>query len=69
VADIWPGPEYSIPGQFLGAGGTLFFVANDGTHGREPWISDGSAAGTRIIDDVRPGPRNSHAGEFTEFLG
>src|SRR5262249_55880866 len=36
------------------AGGTVFFVANDGVYGRELWKTDGSEAGTVRITDVLP---------------
>jgi ELWxxDGT repeat protein len=39
--------------------GRLFFFANDGIHGREPWTSDGTEAGTRLVKDVFPGPIGS----------
>lgn len=29
-----------------------FFSADDGVHGREPWVSDGTTAGTRMIKDL-----------------
>lgn len=29
----------------------IFFTANDGLHGRELWSSDGTAAGTRLVQD------------------
>jgi ELWxxDGT repeat protein len=34
--------------------GQLFFVADDGTHGYELWISDGSDSGTRMVKDINP---------------
>lgn len=45
LADLQPGPGSSLitPGGFLGnvgefAGGKLVFMADDGVHGREPWV-------------------------------
>lgn len=34
--------------------GTLFFAANDGTHGSQLWKSDGSPAGTVMVTDISP---------------
>jgi ELWxxDGT repeat protein len=36
--------------------GGLVFAADDGSHGREPWWSDGTAGGTRLLADVAGGP-------------
>jgi len=35
-------------------GSTLFLSAEDGVHGRELWKSDGTAAGTVLVKDIRP---------------
>lgn len=37
------------PSQLTNVNGTLFFVADDGTSGRELWKSDGTAAGAPIF--------------------
>lgn len=33
----------------------IYFTADDGVHGTEIWITDGTPAGTRMIKDIRPG--------------
>jgi ELWxxDGT repeat protein len=37
----------------------VYFSANDGVHGSELWVTDGTAAGTRLVADVVPGPGSS----------
>jgi ELWxxDGT repeat protein len=39
--------------------GEVLFYGNDGVHGFEPWLSDGTKEGTRILADVNPGPAGS----------
>jgi len=49
-----------ISGTMLAVpGGNLFFFGNDGLHGLEPWTSDGTAAGTQMLRDIRLGPEGS----------
>jgi ELWxxDGT repeat protein len=57
LRDILPGGGLygdSLPFGFTNIAGTLFFTADDGPHGYEPWRSDGTAAGTRLVDDLDP---------------
>ena len=37
----------------------FFFTASDPTHGEELWVSDGTALGTYLLKDIRPGPNSS----------
>lgn len=36
-------------------GKSMIFRANDGAHGAEPWITNGTRGGTRLLRDVCPG--------------
>jgi ELWxxDGT repeat protein len=53
-------PNSSYPGNLMNFAGTLFFSANDGTHGVELWRSNGTAAGTQMVDDINPGSVSSY---------
>jgi ELWxxDGT repeat protein len=59
VRDIVPGEGSAFPAFFspcLTSGGDyLFFVADDGQHGRELWRSDGTSDGTALVRDILPG--------------
>lgn len=63
VKDVNPGFFNSydsvVAGGLFDVDGTLFFIANDGVHGQELWRTDGTAAGTRLVKDIRPGPEGS----------
>jgi ELWxxDGT repeat protein len=59
----------SDPGELVNMGGTLFFAAGDGIHGRELWRSDGSLAGTVLVKDIRPGPRGGAPEDLTAIGG
>jgi ELWxxDGT repeat protein len=45
--------------------GRLVFSASDGIHGYEPWVSDGTAEGTRMLADVAAGLPSSGPQGFT----
>jgi len=67
VKDIFPGlhtyygyyvtftaPNNSNPGNLTNVNGTLFFTAADGVHGNGLWKSDGTAAGTTMVNAINP---------------
>jgi len=49
----------ALPARLTPFGELLFFVADDGVHGAEPWVSDGTVAGTSMIADLCPGECDS----------
>lgn len=57
------------PANLLPAGGKLFFSADDGWHGRELWVSDGSRDGTRMLVDAFPGRLSSQPRLLREIDG
>ena len=53
IKDINPNGD-SNPDKFTYFNNKLIFTADDGVHGREPWISDGTNAGTFLLKDINP---------------
>ena len=52
LKDISPGASSSWPRDMVRVGDEIFFAAEDPAHGNELWASDGTAAGTRLVDDI-----------------
>lgn len=59
VKNIRPGSASSNPLYFYEYNNKLYFVADDGTNGRELWVTDGTTSGTNIAKDINPGSKNS----------
>lgn len=57
VSDINQAPEMvsSDPDSLTRAGDTVYFTADDGTHGRELWRTDGTGTGTQLVKDIHAG--------------
>ena len=49
--------------------GKLIFNANDGIHGHELWVSDGTEAGTTLLKDFNPGAGDTWTGYSTVMNG
>src|SRR5688572_31248363 len=55
VKDIGPGIRTAQPFYLTDVGDTVFFVAEDGRTGRELYKTDGTADGTAMVKEIRPG--------------
>ncbi|HEV7764331.1 MAG TPA: hypothetical protein VGQ76_04970 [Thermoanaerobaculia bacterium] len=70
VKDLTPGTSGSTPYGFVDLGnGTFVFSATSETYGRELWLSDGTAAGTSMVLDLRSGPDGSTNGPMVALGG
>lgn len=68
VLDIEPGAQESIFSEnasFKALGDKLLFTAFNSASGEELWISDGTALGTNLLSDLRPGPASSYPSGYT----
>jgi ELWxxDGT repeat protein len=70
VKDINPGSASSYNGNqtiLFPSNNILFFDADDGTHGTELWKSDGTTAGTVLVDDINVGSASSNCSGFITY--
>ena len=63
------GDSRDIPSQYLQIGGQLYFAADIGPYGNELWVSNGTAAGTHLVDDIAPGSGPSYPSDFFAYDG
>lgn len=66
LIDLWPGPSWGLdpnPADFWKFGSSMLFRGNTNEHGNELWITDGTAARTRLVSDIAPGLRDSFPDE------
>ncbi|NJK58324.1 MAG: hypothetical protein HC939_21275, partial [Pleurocapsa sp. SU_5_0] len=80
LVDLYPGENNygdngSFPRNLTEFDGKLYFAANDGENGNELFVSDGTAEGTQLLVDLRPGEDNygnsngAYPNNLTEFDG
>ncbi len=67
VKDVRPGAAHLSPRRLIEVDGKLFFTAEDGLHGRELWVSDGTPAGTVMVKDIFPGSFGSAPDHLVAF--
>ena len=65
LKNINPGSASSGPSEFTTIGNRVFFSANNGTNGRELWITDGTGVGTKLVKDIRVGAKGSGPRQLT----
>lgn len=46
-------------GSYVPLGNLAVFQADDGVHGMEPWVTDGTTGGTQLLRDINPGSATS----------
>ena len=70
ITCVPPMPVFgSLIEQLTPLGDLLVFVASDRVHGFEPWVSDATAEGTRLLADTCPGECWNVAPELLGVLG
>jgi ELWxxDGT repeat protein len=66
LADTWPGvvsfrSQSAAFAEIAVLGPRAYFAVQDGEHGIEPWVTDGTPTGTRLLADLNPGPASSRS--------
>ncbi|MBX3405427.1 MAG: hypothetical protein KF869_01580 [Phycisphaeraceae bacterium] len=70
VADLYPGGTGGAHGEVSRVGNRLFFYGNAGNGaGSELCMSDGTAAGTVMVKDLRPGANSSVVRDIVDLAG
>ena len=66
--DAIPGKEIGIHVVDTERGPRFFFDADDGVHGREMWVSDGTSIGTTMLGDMETADAIDWTTEFTPWM-
>jgi ELWxxDGT repeat protein/predicted outer membrane repeat protein len=69
LRDINTEPYCPDPTELVAVGDRLFFVGSAPGRGKELWLSDGVASGTRVVKDINPGAVSSNPANLTNVDG
>jgi len=69
VLDINEGAGSSNPTGLTSIDGKMYFSADDGVHGEELWVSDGTDVGTFRLTDINSDGKNSSPRDITAMDG
>lgn len=58
-------PKWSAPRGFASLGDSVVFADGGIAGGLEPWVTDGTPEGTKVLSDLAVGPSGSDPGDFT----
>lgn len=53
--------------DFFSFNNLMYFTANDGTHGKELWVSDGNSGNTKMLKDITVGSGSTNFSEFSHL--
>lgn len=70
LADASPGSADSgpyFPDTGIGGSRRLLFYMATSSHGPEPWVTDGTPAGTFVLGDVHAGPNGSYVSTWEAY--
>ena len=67
VKNVRKGASSSDPDELHNHRGQLFFSANNGRNGQEPWISQGTTESTTLFLDINNGKRSSSPSSFISY--
>ena len=72
ITDLNPSADHTFPDEgirMVVMGNHLYFVADDGVHGAELWVSDGTANGTKLLKDIKSGSGSGSISSLLIFNG